>query len=106
VIAAGVILTIAYYLPIAPVNSHWWKTASALQTNYLAEIGWPELVEETASIRDSLAPEQRAHLGILTGSPGAAGRSTSSGPGTDYRVRPAGSTPFDSTATAIHRHKR
>jgi len=73
VIASGVVFTILFYLPIAPVNSRWWKTASTLQETYLGEIGWPELVEETARIRDSLPPEQRAHLGILTGGYGAAG---------------------------------
>ncbi len=72
-IAHGVIFTTAYYLPLAPVNSKWWKKASALQETYVGEIGWPELVEETARVRDSLAPDQRAHLGILTGGYGAAG---------------------------------
>jgi hypothetical protein len=73
VLACGVIFTTTYYLPIAPVNSPWWRTASALQETYRGEIGWPELVRETARIRDSLPPEQQAHLGILTGGYGAAG---------------------------------
>jgi len=79
-IAVGVIFTIAYYLPIAPVNSHWWKTASALQETYLGEIGWPELVQETARIRDSLPAGERAHLGILAGGYGAAGAVNLFGP--------------------------
>ena len=80
VIASGVILTIVFYLPLAPLNSRWWQTASALQETYLGEIGWPELVQETARIRDSLAPEERAHLGILTGGYGAAGAINLFGP--------------------------
>jgi 4-amino-4-deoxy-L-arabinose transferase-like glycosyltransferase len=83
-IACGVIFTTAYYLPIAPLNSHWWWTASALQETYLGEIGWRELVEETARIRDSLAPEQQAHLGILTGGYGEAGAINLFGP--QYRL--------------------
>jgi len=80
VIGLGVLFTIVYYLPIAPVNSHWWGKASALQETYLGEIGWPELVEETARIRDSLTPEQQAHLGILAGGYGAAGAINLFGP--------------------------
>ena len=79
-IASGVILTIVFYLPLAPLNSRWWQTASALQETYLGEIGWPELVQETARIRNSLAPEERAHLGILTGGYGAAGAINLFGP--------------------------
>jgi 4-amino-4-deoxy-L-arabinose transferase-like glycosyltransferase len=73
IIAHGAIFTTVYYLPIAPVNSHWWEKASALQETYIGEIGWPELVQETARIRDSLSAEQRAHLGILAGGYGATG---------------------------------
>lgn len=37
------------------------------------EIGWPELVKTVAGIRDSLTPDQRAHLGITTGNYGEYG---------------------------------
>ncbi|HTW50092.1 MAG TPA: glycosyltransferase family 39 protein [Acidobacteriaceae bacterium] len=37
------------------------------------EIGWNELVRTVAQIRDSLPPEQRAHLGITTGNYGEYG---------------------------------
>jgi hypothetical protein len=37
------------------------------------EIGWNELVKTVAGIRDSLTPEQRAHLGITTGNYGEYG---------------------------------
>jgi 4-amino-4-deoxy-L-arabinose transferase-like glycosyltransferase len=80
VIAYLAIFTTAFYLPIAPVNSPWWEKASALQETYLGEIGWPELVQETARIRDSLAPGQRERMGILTGGYGAAGAINLFGP--------------------------
>ena len=37
------------------------------------EIGWNELVQTVANIRDGLPPEQRAHLGIIAGNYGEAG---------------------------------
>ncbi len=37
------------------------------------EIGWDEMVKTVAGIRDSLPPEQRAHLGITTGNYGEYG---------------------------------
>ncbi len=38
-----------------------------------AEFGWDEIVARVAAIRDSLPPEQRAGLGIVTGNYGAGG---------------------------------
>jgi hypothetical protein len=37
------------------------------------EIGWEELVRTVASIRDSLPPDQQAHLGITVGNYGEQG---------------------------------
>ncbi len=37
------------------------------------EIGWDELVKTVAQIRDSLPPDQQAHLGITTGNYGEYG---------------------------------
>ena len=37
------------------------------------EIGWEELVQKVARIRDSLTPDERAHLGITTGNYGEYG---------------------------------
>lgn len=47
----------------------------ALAHNYdlREEVGWNELVQTVAQIRDSLSPEQRAHLGITTGNYGEYG---------------------------------
>jgi lipoprotein signal peptidase len=64
-LASGAVVTMVFFLPIAPVNSGWWKISSALQETYRSEFGWRELVQEVARIRDSLPPEERARLGIL-----------------------------------------
>jgi len=66
--ALGVLL-----LPIAPVNSRMWNTVSSRLDNFREEIGWPELVETVAAIRDSLPAGERAATGILTGNYGEAG---------------------------------
>jgi hypothetical protein len=70
----------ALILPIAPVNSPWWKAAVKLNGDFPEEIGWPELVETIAKIRDSLPPEDRAHLGILATNYGEAGAINLYGP--------------------------
>ncbi|MGA2182994.1 MAG: glycosyltransferase family 39 protein [Bryobacteraceae bacterium] len=80
VLTFGAIATTAFFLPIAPVNSGWWEISDALQETYRGEIGWPELVQEVTRIRDSLAPEERAHLGILGTSYGEAGAINLFGP--------------------------
>src|SRR5207237_45569 len=56
----------ALTLALAPVHSAWFKISSEINGDLREEIGWPELVETVAHIRDSLPPEDRAHLGILT----------------------------------------
>jgi hypothetical protein len=73
-VACGAIFTIAFCLPIAPVNSHWFETSLAVgQPEFRAEFGWQEMVQEVARIRDSVTPEERAHLGILADNTGEAG---------------------------------
>ncbi|MBV8475950.1 MAG: hypothetical protein JOZ36_04730, partial [Acidobacteria bacterium] len=44
------------------------------------EIGWPELVETVAHVRDTLTAEERAHLGILGTNYGEAGAINLYGP--------------------------
>jgi hypothetical protein len=44
------------------------------------ETGWDQIVKTVAGIRDSLAPEQREHLGILVGNYGEAGAIEMLGP--------------------------
>ncbi len=54
------------------------------------EIGWPEMVKTVAGIRDSLPPDQRAHLGIAVGNYGEAGAIEILGPA--YQLPPPIST--------------
>ena len=47
--------------------------AMKYNTDLREEIGWDELVKTVAGIRDSLPPDQQAHLGITTGNYGEYG---------------------------------
>lgn len=62
-----------YLLPVGHVNSAWWKVANQIQGDYREELGWEELTQTVAQIRDSLSAEDRSHLGILAGNYGEAG---------------------------------
>ena len=62
-----------FFLPIAPVNSPWWHRMAAMNDDMKEEIGWQELTETVARIRDALPPEDRAGVRILAGNYGEAG---------------------------------
>ena len=66
-------LGIAFALPVAPMNSRWFDAAMRVNENLREEIGWHELVDTVAGIRDSLPAAERATAGILTGNYGEAG---------------------------------
>ena len=51
-----------------------------INEDFREEIGWPELVETIAKIRDSLPYEDRARLGIMAGNYGEAGAVNLYGP--------------------------
>ena len=67
-------------MPPVPVNSPLWKFASKNNGDLVEELGWPELTQTVAQIRDSLPPPDRAHLGILAGNYGEAGAINLYGP--------------------------
>jgi hypothetical protein len=71
--AANILLTAAFWLPLAPINSSWWRRAVKVNGDFAEEIGWPELVETVAGIRNSLSPNEHSALAILTGNYGEAG---------------------------------
>lgn len=80
-IAIGALVDAAIVLPIAPPGSLWWRFADkAHGGDFNEEIGWPELVQTIASIRDSLPVEERSRLGILAGDSGQAGAINLYGP--------------------------
>src|SRR5581483_3244420 len=54
-------------------NSSWFGAESRVNGDLREEIGWPELVDQVAIIRDSLPAPERASAGILTGNYGEAG---------------------------------
>ena len=68
-----VVVAAAVALPIAPVNSRWWRLAARVDTVLPEEIGWPEFVEAVAQVRDRLPLEERARVGILAGNYGEVG---------------------------------
>jgi hypothetical protein len=74
---AGLILDVvvagAVALPIAPVNTRWWKFAVRVDSVFAEEIGWPEFVESVAGVRDRFPAGQRARVGILAGNYGELG---------------------------------
>ncbi len=63
----------AVALPIAPVNSAWWKFSVRHETAFPEEIGWPEFVANIAEIRDALPAETHARLAILAENYGEVG---------------------------------
>ena len=74
---ASVLTTIffaaVYFVPLAPIDSAWARRAFKVNDDFREEIGWPELVEKLAQIRDSLGPDGRSRFGILAGNYGEAG---------------------------------
>ena len=73
-------LLFAIALPSAPVNSPRWKFAAKNNGDLVEELGWPELVQEVARIRDSLPEKDRAQAGVLAANYGEAGAVNLYGP--------------------------
>lgn len=63
----------ALILPVAPINSAWWRVQEAATHQYNMEIGWPELAATVAHVRDSLPTTDRAVLGVMAADEGEAG---------------------------------
>ncbi len=73
-LAVTALMVFAVTLPIAPLQSAWWRVADATNGgNFNMEIGWPELVANIAHVRDSLPAEERAGVRVLAGDEGEAG---------------------------------
>ncbi len=91
---AGLFAFGAYYAAILiPIASSGPLRDFALKHNgdLREEFGWDELVRTVAQIRDSLPPDQQAHLGITTGNYGEYGAIDILGPA--YRLpAPIGTT--------------
>ena len=72
-LAVDVLIAGAVALPLAPVNSAWWRFAARVDVVFPEEIGWPEFVETVAQVRDRLPASERERLGILAGNYGEVG---------------------------------
>jgi hypothetical protein len=94
-------------LPLAPVNPAWWNVSSAINGDLKEEIGWPELVEAVAAVRDSLPEADRTRAGILAGNYGeASAKSTSTVRCASCPAPSAASTPTGGADIRIPRRKR
>jgi hypothetical protein len=79
-LGANILIYSLLLLPVAPIGSSWFKVASHIQGDYVEEIGWPELVQTLAGVRDSLPLQEQAGLGIIVGNYGEAGAINLYGP--------------------------
>jgi len=70
----------AILVPIGSINSWWWNHLASRVDDFREEVGWPELVETIAGIRDTLPAKVRPGLGILAGNYGEAGAINLYGP--------------------------
>jgi hypothetical protein len=70
----------AVALPLAPIQSHWFRMADQINVTLRDEIGWEEFVAQLAQIRDSLSADSRAQLGILVENYGEVGAVNLYGP--------------------------
>jgi hypothetical protein len=77
---ADILLVGAIALPISHINSRWWQFASRINGDLREEIGWPELVQSIAKVRDGLPASDRERLGILAANYGEAGAVNLYGP--------------------------
>lgn len=68
VVVAGVVA-----LPIAPVNSRWWREASKKDIAFPEEIGWEEFTESVAQVWNGLSAGERARAAIMAGNYGEVG---------------------------------
>ncbi len=72
-LALDILLTAAVALPIEPINSGWGRIAMKINGDYRDEIGWPELMQTVAQIRNSLPDGERARTAVLAANYGEAG---------------------------------
>ena len=72
-LSVGAVCIVALTLPLAPVNTGWWKVTSSLNDNLKEEVGWPELVTTVAKVYHNLSGLEKVQTGILAENGGEAG---------------------------------
>jgi len=70
---ASAVFVCVIALPVAPVESAWGKFSLRVSEDLREEIGWKEMVETVAKVRDSLPAGDRGRLAVLTANYGEAG---------------------------------
>ncbi len=78
-VLAGVVVA-SVVLPIAPVGSRWWHFALNENDDLKEEIGWPELVAETARVWNTIPEAERQRTAIFCSNYGEAGAINLYGP--------------------------
>ena len=68
------------YLPLWRVGSKGWNWQMKNNSDMADEVGWPELVEQVAAVRDRLPREDLGRLGVLANNYGEAGALALYGP--------------------------
>jgi hypothetical protein len=63
----------ALMVPVAPVNSAWWRVADAVNGQFNMVIGWPERAATVAQVRDSIPASDRGALAVMASDEGEAG---------------------------------
>jgi hypothetical protein len=72
-LAINILAAAAVALPVEPIDSKWGRIAMKINGDYRDEIGWPELMQTLAQIRNSLPESERARTGVLAANYGEAG---------------------------------
>lgn len=80
VMGAFAAFLIATLLPVAPLGSGWWNVVSRGNVELKSEIGWPELVQQVATVYHSLPDSEKGHAAILAASSGEVGSLALYGP--------------------------
>jgi hypothetical protein len=81
-------------MPVAPIGSAVWNFASNKHDQFREEVGWTDLAQTVARVYESLATEERAHAGILTGNYGEGGALNLYGPSLGLPRAMAGTNSF------------
>lgn len=72
-LAVALAIGVRYLLPVASINSRLFQVELRINGDLREEIGWPDLVDQVAAVRNSLPATDRNSAGILTGNYGEAG---------------------------------
>jgi 4-amino-4-deoxy-L-arabinose transferase-like glycosyltransferase len=72
-VAMGGVVGIVLLKPIAPINSPLWGITSDINGEVVEMVGWPDLVEQVATIYASIPDAEKPGVAILAGNYGEAG---------------------------------